>query len=210
MLKRMLLLLSVMVVFFSVQADPILYTFQGSITSTSGNIDFTLPDQVFYNISIDWDKDAYYGFGSNVYKDYLFENADMTLLNNYGEASYVDGGVFFVDGEIFKAAAYANEYTLDYTDVTLPDMASSGINIEGGDENGKYHRFAFSSDYNALSLGNTFSFLESYQGTYSVFGTATLVAVNGSGSTNVPEPGTLVLLSGGIVGLSGLRLRRKK
>lgn len=197
MIRRSLLVVGVLASLFSAQADPILYTFEGSITSASSGVNFNLEDQFSWDISVDWDESAIYGTDNPL---------DDAGLINYGEALYVGGG-FFPDGDpLFYNPPFAPPFAL-----ASDKNGSIVIYIEGNDDT-DLRSYSFNSMSGGLNFGNIFNFSETISSKL-VNGTATLVAINGvrnGGSTSVPEPSTLILLSSSFIGLSGLKLRRKK
>lgn len=193
MFRRSLLLVGVLATLFIAQADTILYTFEGTITESFGISN--IPNLVTYNLSIDWNQSASKGLS---YPDIFVDNNDK----DYGEALFVSGGAFSVNGNEFNP----------WSKYALRSPAVSEIYIDGNDWGVIYELSAIGSS-NGFDFGTTFSYKENHGISSYVKGTATLVAINGvreGGTTSVPEPSTLILLSGSLVGLSCVRLQRKK
>ena len=203
MIRRSLLVLSLLAALFSAQADPMYYTFEG------------VSNDAFFGITylfvIDFDAPAlldglnYYDNSGALYtRDYgsvvmdatseslYFPVVDATEYQTAMALRFYDGFDNTYENTIDLKREISSPHSFNY--LTLTNTLNS--NFEIGD-------FFTATDYSSIISGSDETIQEST-------GLMQLTSKSPNGSTSVSEPGTLVMLSGSLIFLSGLGMRRRK
>lgn len=211
MFKRTLLVICMMAALFSVQADPMLYTFDGFLTieKISGsqfNSEYNISEDIEYNLLINFDDPALTSFG--YYDDYTDIYGDEY---DFGSVSLEPNGFF-----------YKNDI-IDYTALSVIDInyvswgfGATEIFIAGKNSYGRTNYIKINNTDNdgGLIVGKNYSIVEEYNDylndkSYEAKGNIVLTSITDP-YQSVPEPGSMTLMFSGILAISGLGFRRKK
>jgi hypothetical protein len=223
MIRRSLLVVGLLAVMFSVQADPIYYTFSGTVSSnTDASSSFQSGDVITYQFLLDFDMPGLQNNSPlNDYSNYFY---GITYSTNYGSAkitSNSDAITYTIEDLTYTAwAAIEQNYYLGES----PYYTRSSVYFSDPIAGGGYNEIALNNDSNVpFQLGDVFSFVEKVDpGISGAIKTAMgSVAITRISSTlnddpvtppvsSVPEPSTLFMLSGGIIAILGHGLKRKR
>jgi hypothetical protein len=214
MIKRSLLVVGLLAVFFSAQADPMYYTFEGTQIFQT-DIPGELNNPIIYQILIDFEASAINN--GDVLTDYT-DNIN-TISYNYGSAVFATtSGSVFIPVEDFvpltlQALIVFKEFPDDYkyhSSVTINDLSNS-VDTE---DHYNFNLYGL-SNVSPFNIGDVFNFTETKRNGFDFNDAAGSVILKSIGSnippvSSVPEPSGMVMLAGSIVALSGFGLRRKK
>lgn len=208
MYKRTLLVICMMAALFSVQADPMLYTFDGFLTTE--DINGTPSDvnyEVEYNFLIDFDEPALRN--GDLHYDKI---EDGTGFFDYGSVVLESEDGLYYNNDIF---IYSMLSVLDVD--LIPEGGVTEIFISGYDGYGRQTNTlkikSIDSD-GGLIVGKDYSVIELYNdypnfNYYEAKGNIVLTSITNP-YQSVPEPGSMALMFSGILAISGLRFRHKK
>jgi len=202
MVKSISLIFCLFAILVSVQADPMLYSFEGTISSANGVV--TTFD-VTYNILVDFDEVALKGGAAE------YDNSGLYSSYDYGSAVISDNTLtyFDIDEIVYANDAYAvnvaenshydNEIKFSSTDYIL-DMPYSEIRI-------------WNAEIQDYGIGDVFLVTEhrNINNNFNhAMGTVTLVSILDPNQQSVPEPNTLMLIVTSSFFLIGLGYKRRK
>lgn len=230
MVRRSLLVVGLLAVVFSAQAELMLYTFTGGVTrNTSLSSEFKAGDPITYQFLLDFDSPGVL-FNSPCYDETrtsYYEGFTSTVTVDYASAKLVDNStsIFFPTDNLFvsnMATAWHTETVDAFTAGGTSTLGYNTLLIENQYGLSGYHTLRLNNLLeSSFQIGDDFSFYEiesvnnSPQGShyYKAEGFLTLASITTPGVppvSSVPEPSTMVLLSGSLIALSGFGLKRKR
>jgi len=216
MFKKLMFTVCLLTIFSTIQATPILYTFEGSMRTLSfydGNTPANTVSieefDVVYELLIDMDAQGLKGRTLqsdilNAPNDYNYGSAEISentvTYFNIDDISYgYHAFAVEVDVNIVSDIDYANEITFLNTN-TLQVLPYSLLQIRNEDISG----FRVGDEYKVLE--RSYVALDNRK---EVWGSVTLVSMVDPSKQSVPEPGSLTMMASSLVVLSGLGFRKK-
>lgn len=215
MLKRTLLVVGMMAALFSVQADLMVYSFEGvytkevvnTVDERNVNISFN------YDILIDFDESGLIS-GEPQDDDYTF--GSMHYDYNYGSVDFSPEDLYYTN----TAVEYTTAYALERTEILSPDIILDRLNVieflgEDNIHTGFCNRLIFLNN-TSFGVGSLFSVTEEHEDydndlSYTLSGSAHLMSImDYEPPQSVPEPGSMTLIASSLIALTTIRFQRKK
>ena len=216
MIKRTLLAIGMMATLFSANADLMTYTFSGSYTSGKniGGVNITDPVSISYSFNLDFNQPGLYeGKPKGDFTETLL-GGNQIIKYDVASASFSAGSNFYYPDRV-ETDVLALAYIADENYYGTPNKYS-GISFMGNGSNRLISNQLYISCGGVFEMKKSCFVVERFEdyannSSYEAKGNLTLTSITKvNPPSSVPEPGTMTLMAGSLLALTGLGYRRKK